>query len=114
MNLATALCLLSFLCMIQSHEVPAQEQPAQSRTDMIFLHGNVYTGVAGGSSFHEIKRAEAIAPHGDRLQEIGSNQHLMKLKGPDTEDIALGGRLVTPGLRDAHLPLASAGLERLN
>src|SRR5437588_1652728 len=114
MNLATALCLLSFLCMIQSHEVPAQEQPAQSRTDIIFLHGNVYTGVAGGSSFHEIKRVEAIALHGDRIQEIGSNQDIMKLKGPDTQVIELGGSFVMPGFNDAHLHLASAGFEKLN
>src|SRR5438105_9268862 len=114
MNLATALCLLSFLCMIQSHEVPAQEQPAQSRTDIIVLHGNVYTGVAGGSSFHEIKRVEAIALHGDRIQEIGSNQDIMKLKGPDTQVIELGGSFVMPGFNDAHLHLASAGFEKLN
>ncbi|PYX91999.1 MAG: amidohydrolase, partial [Acidobacteria bacterium] len=92
--------------MIQSHEVPAQEQPAQSRTDIIFLHGNVYTGVAGGSSFHEIKRVEAIALHGDRIQEIGSNQDIMKLKGPDTQVIELGGSFVMPGFNDAHLHLA--------
>jgi predicted amidohydrolase YtcJ len=114
MNLATLLCLASFLCMIQSHDIPAQHPPAQPTAEIIFLHGNVYTGVAEGSSFHEVKRVEAIAIRGGRIQEIGSNKEILKLKGPDTQVIELSGRFVLPGFNDAHLHLASAGFEKLN
>jgi predicted amidohydrolase YtcJ len=114
MNLATLLCLASFLCMIQSHDVSAQQPPAQPTAEIIFLHGNAYTGVAEGSSFHDVKRVEAIAIRGGRIQEIGSNKEILKLKGPDTQAIELGGRFVMPGFNDAHLHLANAGFEKLN
>jgi predicted amidohydrolase YtcJ len=38
----------------------------------------------------------------------------MKFKGPETQVIDLGGRFVMPGFNDAHMHLASAGLERTN
>src|SRR5438309_3762453 len=113
MNLVAALCLLSFLCMIQAHDAPVQEQPATARADVILLHGNVYTGTAGTSSFHEVKRVEAIAISGDRIQAIGFNSDILKLKGPGTQVIELGGSFVMPGFNDAHLHLASAGFRRL-
>jgi len=36
------------------------------------------------------------------------------LKGPETKIIDLGGHFVMPGFNDAHMHLASAGLEKLN
>jgi predicted amidohydrolase YtcJ len=38
----------------------------------------------------------------------------MKLKGPETKIIDLGGHFVMPGFNDAHMHLASAGLEKMN
>ncbi len=99
----------------------AQNQQAQPKADVIFLHGNVYTGVAGTSSSREIKRAEAIAIRaeaiaigGDRIQTVGSNDEVLKLKGPQTQVIELGGHFVMPGFNDAHLHLAEAGSEKLS
>ncbi len=92
----------------------AQNQQAQPKADVIFLHGNVYTGVAGTSSSREIKRAEAIAIRGDRIQAVGSNDEVLKLKGPQTQVIELGGHFVMPGFNDAHLHLAEAGSEKLS
>src|SRR5713101_3318992 len=97
-----------------AQKAQAQNQQAQPKADVIFVHGNVYTGVAGTSSFHEIKRAEAIAIRGDRIQAVGSNGDILKLKGPQTEVIELSGHFVMPGFNDAHLHLASAGFEKLN
>ena len=37
----------------------------------------------------------------------------MKLKGPSTEVIDLGGHFVMPGFNDAHMHLANAGFQRL-
>src|SRR5438876_1480710 len=97
-----------------TQEAQAQDQQAQPKADVIFLHGNVYTGVAGTSSSREIKRAEAIAIRGDRIQAVGSNDEVLKLKGPQTQVIELGGHFVMPGFNDAHLHLAEAGSEKLS
>ena len=97
-----------------TQEAQAQDQQAQPKADVIFLHGNVYTGVAGTSSSREIKRAEAIAIRGDHIQAVGSNDEVLKLKGPQTQVIELGGHFVMPGFNDAHLHLAEAGSEKLS
>jgi len=108
MNLRTAVFLLCAISMTK-----AQEQEPNSKADAIFLHGNIYTGVAVVSSFHEIKRAEAMAIRGGRIQAVGAESDILQLKGPQTEIINLNGRFVMPGFNDAHLHLASAGFERL-
>src|SRR2546427_6794752 len=97
-----------------TQKAQAQNQQAQPKADIIFLHGNVYTGVAGTSSSPEIKRAEAIAIRGDRIQTVGSNDEVLKVKGPQTQVIELGGHFVMPGFNDAHLHLAEAGSEKLS
>jgi predicted amidohydrolase YtcJ len=92
---------------------PAQEQPPAPRPDVIVLHGNIYTGITVGSSFHETKRADAMAIRGDRIQDIGKESDILKLRGPQTQIINLDGHFVMPGFNDAHLHLASAGFQRL-
>jgi predicted amidohydrolase YtcJ len=91
----------------------AQEAPPMPKADVIFVHGNVYTGVAVVSSFRAMKRAEAIAVRGDRIEAVGENAEILKLRGPETQVVELGGKFVMPGFNDAHLHLADAGFERL-
>jgi predicted amidohydrolase YtcJ len=90
----------------------AQRLPSQPRADVIFLNANIYTGV-DTSSFHAIQRAEAIAVHNGRVEAVGRNDEIVKLKGPATEVIDLGGHFVMPGFNDAHVHLANAGFQRL-
>ncbi len=90
----------------------AQTQP-KPKADIIFLHGNVYTGMVGASTFHEVQRAEAIAVLGDRIEAVGSENEVLKLKGPSTEVINLEGHFVMPGFNDAHTHLGEAGLQGL-
>jgi hypothetical protein len=45
----------------------AQNLPAQPKADVIFLNGNIYTGVLDTSSFHAIERAEEMAVRDGRL-----------------------------------------------
>jgi predicted amidohydrolase YtcJ len=92
----------------------AQEQPAKPKADVILVHGNVYTGVAMTSGFSAIRRAEAIAVRGDRIEAVGENADILKLKGPETQVIDVGGKFVMPGFNDAHAHLAAGGAERLN
>jgi predicted amidohydrolase YtcJ len=84
------------------------------KADVIFVHANVYTGVPSNTQFSSILREEAIAVRGDRIQAVGKNVDIQKLKGPETQVIDLGGHFVMPGFDDAHLHLADAGMQRLN
>jgi predicted amidohydrolase YtcJ len=103
-KLATATLLLAM--------AGAQTLPTQPRADVIFLNANIYTGV-DTSSFHAIQRAEAMAVHDGRVEAVGRNDEIVKLKGPSTEVINLGGHFVMPGFNDAHVHLANAGFQRL-
>ena len=84
------------------------------KADTIYVHANIYTGVAGASSFHEIQRAQALALRGDRILAVGSEADILKLKGPATTVVDLKGHFVMPGFNDAHVHLASGGFEKLN
>src|SRR6202043_2469128 len=72
------------------------------------------TGVPANDQFSSVLREEAIAVRGDRIQAVGKNIEIEKLKGPQTQVIDLGGHFVMPGFNDAHLHLADAGLQKLN
>ncbi len=92
--------------------VPSAQKP---KADLIFTHGNIYTGaVDASSSLVSSKRAEALAVVGDRILAVGARDDIMKLKGPDTKIVDLDGHFVMPGFNDAHMHLASAGLEKMN
>ncbi|HKB98670.1 MAG TPA: amidohydrolase [Terriglobales bacterium] len=93
----------------------AQPSAQKPKADLIFTHGNIYTGAVDvTASLGAGKRAEALAVLGDRILAVGSRDEIMKLKGPDTKIVDLNGRFVMPGFNDAHMHLASAGLEKMN
>jgi predicted amidohydrolase YtcJ len=110
---------LIFLCAVvslaASCNVFAQNAAPPAKADVIFTHGNVYTGaIAASSALGATTRAEAIAVRGDRIMAVGSREEIAKMKGPQTKVIDLGGHFVMPGFNDAHMHMASAGLEKLN
>jgi hypothetical protein len=85
------------------------------KADLIFTHGNIYTGVVDAASSLGVgQRAEALAILGDRIIAVGTRDEIMKLKGPETKIVDLEGHFVMPGFNDAHMHLASAGLEKMN
>ncbi len=90
------------------------EEQAPPRADTIFIHGNVYTGVVDKAAFNAVKRAQAIAIRGDRIQAVGENADILKLKGPNTKVIELGGKFLMPGFNDAHTHLSEGGFQALN
>jgi predicted amidohydrolase YtcJ len=91
----------------------SQTQSRLPKADAIYIHGNIYTGLAGASSFHEVKRAQAMAVHGDRILAVGSEADIAKLKGPATTVVDLRGHFVMPGFNDAHMHLVEAGFKKL-
>jgi len=95
--------------------VSAQSAAQKPKADLIFTHGNIYTGVVdAASSLGAGKRSEALAVRGDRILAVGTRDEIMKLKGPETKIVDLDGHFVMPGFNDAHMHLASAGLEKMN
>jgi hypothetical protein len=111
--------ILMLLCVLSSaasaQNAPVMQTAAQPKADVIFIHGNVYTGaVDESSSLGASKRAEALAIRGDRILAVGNRNEIARLKGPETKIIDLGGHFVMPGFNDAHVHLAIAGLEKLN
>ena len=88
---------------------------AKQKADAIFTHGNIYTGVIEATSpLGAGKRAEALAISGDRIVAVGARDEVMKLRGPETKVVDLEGHFVMPGFNDAHMHLATAGLEKMN
>jgi predicted amidohydrolase YtcJ len=102
------------LILIMTASVSGQNAPEKPKADVIFTHGNVYTGIVDPTSMVAGKRAEAIAVRGDRILAVGTRDEVLKTKGPDTKIIDLGGRFVMPGFNDAHMHLAHAGQEKLS
>src|ERR1039458_1534202 len=112
---AFVLGLAAALCSAQSQSPAATPAVVPGpKADVIYVHANVYTGVPSNAQFSSILREEAIAVRGDRIQAVGKNVDIQKLKGPQTQVIDLGGHFVMPGFNDAHLHLADAGLQKLN
>ena len=59
-------------------------------------------------------RAEAVAEKDGRILGVGSEEEVMKLRGPDTQLIDLAGRTMLPGFVDAHGHMVMGGLQALS
>ena len=89
---------------------PAIPQP--SSADAIYFHGDILTGegLESGRPVH----ATALAVRGIAIVATGADDEILKdWRGPKTEVVDLHGHFVMPGFNDAHVHLASAGLEKL-
>ena len=115
LNAITCLMLPCFSASLLSHAQTPASKPEESKpkADVIFMHANIYTGVPANTPFSSILREEAMAVRGDRIEAVGKTSDMLKLKGPDTQVVDLGGHFVMPGFNDAHLHLADAGQQKL-
>ncbi len=59
-------------------------------------------------------RAEAVAERGGRIVAVGALAEVMKLRGPNTTLIDLGGRTMLPGFVDAHGHAVLGGFQALS
>ena len=99
--------ILSILSiMLLTLAAHADNSASRRAPDAIFLNGNIYTQA-------QPARAQAMAARDGRILAIGSNDVILKLKGPSTQVIDLGGHFVMPGFNDAHLHLAGGGRQLL-
>ncbi len=76
---------------------------AQMYVDTVLLHGKIWT------ENPQQPEAEAVAILGDRIVSVGSAEMLMKLVGPTTNVVELGGKRVVPGFNDAHVHFLDGG-----
>jgi predicted amidohydrolase YtcJ len=75
--------------------------------DLLFVNGPVYTMDAVRSW------ASAVAVKAGRIVATGGDDDVRPYKGPHTEVVDLGGRMVLPGFQDAHVHPPASGLEML-
>src|SRR5436853_634336 len=81
----------------------AQVQRASTDANIPLSLGRQAIAIGGGGS-----------GGGARIEAVGENAEILKLKGPQTEVIDLGGRFIMPGFNDAHVHLSEGGSQRLN
>jgi predicted amidohydrolase YtcJ len=79
-------------------ESPTSTEAVISKTaDLVLLNGYVYTVDSNRTI------AEAVAVLNGEIIQVGSTEEVQKLQGPETQVFDLGGRMLLPGLHDAHL-----------
>jgi predicted amidohydrolase YtcJ len=106
--------IFSIIGIVMSVAQTPGEETSKPKADVIFMHGNVYTGVPAEGAFSSIIRAEAIAVRGARILAVGKLADLQNLKGDQTQMVDLQGHFVIPGFNDAHLHLEDAGATKLS
>ncbi len=112
----------------QSRENQLRGSELPRGADLILLHGKIWTGapvaaprsqgVAGETPALHLSPATrivaAVALANGRILAVGSDEEIRVYKGPNTEVLDLGGRLVVPGLADSHVHLISGGFQLLS
>jgi predicted amidohydrolase YtcJ len=58
--------------------------------------------------------AQAVAIRGDRFAAVGSNAEVLKLAGPATQKIDLGGKCMVPGIIETHVHPIGAALSEID
>jgi len=68
-------------------------------SDLLLTHGHIYTANPSG------KWAQALAISGDKIDAIGTDAEILRLRQPTSKVIDLGGKTVLPGFNDDHVHL---------
>ncbi len=111
MNLHRALRLFSVALALSAAFAGAQD----TSPNAIYIQGNILTGahLQASDASTTPARVSAIAVTNSTIVAVGSDTDLLKLKGPHTQVVDLGGAFVMPGFNDAHTHMASAGQQKL-
>jgi predicted amidohydrolase YtcJ len=99
MNKSTTITLAALLFFggLRTFAAPAD------RADLVLTHGKVFTANEAAPW------AEAVAVTGGRIVAVGTDDDIERLIGPRTKVLDVRGKLVIPGLIDAHTHFASGG-----
>jgi predicted amidohydrolase YtcJ len=92
MKTAAMASWLALAAIISASVASSTDLPA----DVVFLHGQIHT--------QDSKRTvvQALALRGNTLVAVGTDQAVSALIGPSTRSVDLGGKIVLPGIIDAH------------
>lgn len=82
--------------------------PSVEPADLLFVNGMVYTAEDASPT------AEAVAVRGDSIVFVGSSAEAERYRGEGTEVVDLAGKVLLPGLTDAHAHLAGIGERELS
>jgi len=74
----------------------ASGAPADAPADLVLLHGKIHTE----DPHHSV--AQALAVRGNSIVAVGTDREMTARIGPNTRKLDLGGRVVLPGIIDAH------------
>jgi predicted amidohydrolase YtcJ len=69
---------------------------APAPADLVLIHGKIHTEDANRSV------VQALAVRGNSIVAVGTDQAISALVGQNTRTVDLGGRVVLPGIIDAH------------
>lgn len=107
-RLAAALCLLGpGLTMGASAALAEAGRAASAPADLVLRNGTIYTVDAARSW------ADAVAIRDGRIVYVGNDAGVGALIGANTRVHDLRGRMVVPGLLDAHIHPISGGIQAL-
>ena len=84
--------------------------------DVIYYNAAVITMSAARHIGQPIGQstAQAVAIRGDRFAAVGSNAEVLKLAGPATQKIDLGGKCMVPGIIETHVHPIGAALSEID
>lgn len=83
------------------------EQSQTDIADLALLNGGIYTVDAARSW------AEAAAIDDGAIIAVGSNEHIKRFIGDETEIVDLDGRMAMPGIHDSHIHPLEGGYEQV-
>lgn len=87
-------------CIVLPGQNRAQSSPA---ADLIITNAKIWT------VDKSLPGAQAVAVIGDRIVAVGSSTDVEAWRGPHTQVIDAGGKLLLPGFNDAHVHFVSGG-----
>ena len=87
-----SLVSLAFFLLSTAVAIAANAEPS-----LVLISGKVFTGDAARPF------AEAVAIEGDRISAVGTTAEIKAMAGTRTQVIDLEGRVVIPGINDAHM-----------
>jgi predicted amidohydrolase YtcJ len=88
--------MLSIVYAISAALGAAVAADAPAPADLVLLHGKIHTEDAARSV------AQALAVRGNSIVAVGTDQAIGAFVGPATRSVDLKGRVVLPGIIDAH------------
>jgi predicted amidohydrolase YtcJ len=106
-TLKLPLVVLSLLVVVACGQQESSSGSPTEAADLLLLNGKVYTVDP------EQAWAEAVAVRGGKILAVGSSAQMSAYSGADTEIIDLAGKLLMPGMIDAHVHPAWGGVKDL-